>query len=64
MVRAFKRTWVLAPGEAAQIEWSLPARAFSVFDLPSDDWLVVPGTYELRAGASSRDIRLTTSVSL
>jgi beta-glucosidase len=64
LLRAFKRTWVLAPGEAAQIEWSLPARAFSIFDLPSDDWAVVPGTYELRAGASSRDIRLTTSVSL
>jgi beta-glucosidase len=63
-LRAFRRTWVLAPGEAATVEWTLSARAFSIFDVVSDDWVVLPGSYELRVGASSRDIRLATSVSI
>ena len=63
-LRAFRRTWVLAPGEAATVEWTLSARAFSIFDVVSDDWRVLPGSYELRVGASSRDIRLATSVSI
>ena len=64
LLRAFRRTWALQPGEAATVEWLLPARAFSVFDVVSDDWRVLPGAYELRVGASSRDIRLTASVSI
>jgi beta-glucosidase len=64
LLRAFRRTWPLQPGESELVEWTLGVRAFSIFDVVSDDWAVVPGTYGLRVGASSRDIRLTTTIGL
>ena len=64
LLRAFRRTWVLQPGESEVVEWDLGARAFSIFDVVADDWVVLPGTYGLRVGASSRDIRLTATLAL
>ena len=64
LLRAFKRTWPLAPGESVTISWELQARAFSIFDVVPDDYVVVPGQYQLRVGAGSRDIRLTASITL
>jgi beta-glucosidase len=50
-----------APGETAEAHLVVPARAFARFD---DDrgWTWRPGTYTLRAGRSSRDLRLETKV--
>ncbi|WP_207203731.1 glycoside hydrolase family 3 C-terminal domain-containing protein [Actinomyces minihominis] len=48
----------LEPGEQAELNIPFSQHAFSAFDVISDDWKVRGGCYEIRVGASSRDIRL------
>jgi beta-glucosidase len=48
----------LQPGQTRQLQLVLDKRAFSYWDVGSHDWLVVPGTYQIMVGASSRDIQL------
>jgi len=50
------------PGETVEARVMLHARAFACFDESSRTWLTPPGTYTLRAGRSSRDLRLEASV--
>ena len=52
----------LNPGEEREVRISLNDRSFGVWSIGENDWVVEPGTYEIRVGASSRDIRLTGSV--
>ena len=52
----------LEPGEVATVPVELDERAFSHWDPASGAWRVQPGTYELRAGSSSRSLPLTVSV--
>ena len=40
----------------------VPARTFARFDEGRRDWVWHPGTYTLRAGRSSRDLRLSAQV--
>lgn len=56
-LKAFGKTR-LAPGETANVELLLEPRDFAVWDTGSGGWLVPAGDYEIRIGASSRDIRL------
>ncbi len=49
----------LAPGEEQEVAIPLTDRSFAVWSILAKDWVVEPGSYELRIGASSRDIRLT-----
>lgn len=49
----------LAPGEEREVAISLNDRSFALWSIAEKDWVVEPGVYELRIGASSRDIRLT-----
>ena len=56
LLRAFHKTRLLAAGDSEEVSWSLDSRAFSVFDVVSDDWRVHAGTYTLRLGTSSRNI--------
>ena len=44
------------------MEIPLNSRCFAVWSILENDWVVEPGFYELRIGASSRDIRLTGEV--
>ncbi len=51
----------LEPGEEKAIEVSLDARAFAHWSAPPETttgWAIAPGSYEIRVGASSRDVRL------
>lgn len=57
-LRGFVRTGVLAPGESAEVSFRLRARDVSAYDPASREWAVVPGEFEVRVGASSRDVRL------
>jgi beta-glucosidase len=50
------------PGEAVEAKVLLRARAFACFDESSRTWLTPSGSYTLRAGRSSRDLRLETRV--
>ena len=52
----------LAPGESKTVTIALDDKAFRYFNARSNAWEVEPGAYELRVGASSRDIRLTATV--
>ncbi|WP_367925721.1 glycoside hydrolase family 3 C-terminal domain-containing protein [uncultured Ruthenibacterium sp.] len=54
----------LAPGERWQVQFHLPRRAFAFYDAAKADWFVEQGTYEIRLGSSSRDIRLTCPVTV
>jgi beta-glucosidase len=50
---------LLAPGASAPITVTLAASDVAIFDLASDEFTAVPGTYGLLVGSSSADIRLT-----
>ena len=48
----------LEAGKAESITVDLDPRTFSFFDVKAGDWADAPGEYEIRVGASSRDVRL------
>jgi beta-glucosidase len=52
----------LQPGETKQVGVQLPPRAFAWYDPEKADWVVEAGEYEVRAAASSRDIRAAAPV--
>ncbi len=52
------------PGERARTRLTVPARSFARFDEALGEWVWRPGTYTLRTGRSSRDLRLAAQVSL
>ncbi|HSJ97400.1 MAG TPA: glycoside hydrolase family 3 C-terminal domain-containing protein, partial [Myxococcota bacterium] len=47
----------LAPGERGVARFTVPPRALSTWDVAASAWHVEPGSYELAAGRSSRDLR-------
>jgi beta-glucosidase len=51
-------------GESVDVRLVIPARAFARFDPDRGDWIWRPGTYTVRAGRSSRDLRLDQAVQL
>ena len=52
----------LAPGESREVTIPLDDKAFRYFNTRTNAWEVEPGAYELRVGASSRDIRLAATI--
>ncbi|MGW7194816.1 beta-glucosidase [Streptomyces chryseus] len=52
------------PGEWAETEIALPARAFEIWDEEAGAWSFVPGVYEVRASRSLADPRLTATLEL
>ncbi len=55
-LRAFSKVW-LDPGESREVVIPLDRRAFASYDVAAAGWLVEAGEFEVRVGASSRDIR-------
>ena len=55
-LKAFARV-SLAPGEKKSVLMRLDESSFAYFDAASGKWTVAPGTFEILAGSSSRDIR-------
>ena len=49
----------LAPGESKTVSVAVDRRAMSVFDEQKDSWSLLPGTYKITAGSSSRDTPLS-----
>jgi beta-glucosidase len=50
------------PGSTTEVRLTIPARTFARFDEARREWVSRPGSYTLRAGRSSRDLRLSTEV--
>ncbi len=54
----------LAPGAAQSVSVDVDPRLLATFDEAAHAWHVAPGAYMLMLGASSRDLRSNTSVTL
>ena len=52
----------LEPGEEKEVRFSFGARDFSIWNVRTGGWYIEGGTYEIRIGSSSRDIRLKTEI--
>jgi len=61
-LKGFQKTQVLAPGANELISIQLTNRDISIWDDQEHKWAVVPGTYGVFVGASSRDLRLSTTL--
>ncbi len=60
-LKGFRKVF-LEPGEQVRVDMTLDARAFSYFNTEIKSWHAPGGAYEIRIGASSRDIRLADTV--
>ncbi len=58
---AFDKTEELRSGKKQNLKFELSARDIASFDEELSAWVVEAGTYEIRVGASSEDIRGTVS---
>jgi beta-glucosidase len=59
-LKAFRRV-MLKPGETQVVTVTLDKGAMSYYDDSKKEWSFEPGEFEVQAGASSQDIRLTAS---
>jgi beta-glucosidase len=60
-LKAFAKTKTLAPGESQTLTFRLTPRDLESFDEASSSWRAEAGTYTVRIGASSEDIRRTAT---
>ena len=61
---AFGKTVLLNPGESQSLNFIITANDLASFDETSSSWIAEAGTYEIKAGASCRDIRLKKTFEL
>ena len=61
-LKAFHKTRLLQPGGEEKIELEILLRLIASYD--GNKWLLEDGEYEIRVGASSRDIRLTAKIKI
>ncbi len=55
----FGKTKLLQPGESETLSFTVEAKDIESFDESTSSWIVEKGNYEIKTGASSRDIRGT-----
>jgi beta-glucosidase len=60
-LRGFAKTKTLKPGESETLSFTLTPRDLASFDEASSSWLAEAGTYTVKVGASSEDIRQTAT---
>ena len=60
-LKGFAKTRLLAPGESQLLTFTLSPRDLASFDAGSSSWDVEAGTYTVKMGASSADIRRTAT---
>jgi beta-glucosidase len=61
---AFGKTGLLEPGQSETLTFTIDASVLSSFDEENSSWLAEAGTYTLKFGASSRDIREEASFTM
>lgn len=60
-LKGFKKTESLAPGESKVLVLPLTPRELSIWSIDEHKWVSVSGAFTVHVGASSRDLRLTSS---
>jgi len=63
-LKGFVKTRLLQPGESQTVEFSITPRSLASFDPATSSWIAEAGQYQVRIGASSKDIRQTASFDL
>lgn len=61
-LKGFAKTATLAPGEGQTVTFRLQSRDLSYWSVRQHRWVLEGGTFRLGIGASSRDLRLTTTI--
>lgn len=62
-LRAFSKVFLKA-GEQKEVTVELSKRAFAFWNININDWCVETGAFDILVGASSRDIRLSTAITV
>jgi beta-glucosidase len=60
-LKGFAKTRTLKPGESETLSFTLTPRDLASFDEASKSWVAEAGTYTVKIGASSEDIRQTAT---
>jgi beta-glucosidase len=63
-LKGFAKTKLLQPGESQTLTFVIDSHQLSSFDPGSSSWIAEAGKYEVRIGASSKNIKLTNSFEL
>ena len=63
-LKAFTKTRLLQPGESQTISFTLSPKDLASFDPASSSWIVDPGAYTFKVGASSSQIKSSASVNV
>jgi len=63
-LKGFTKTRLLKPGESQQLSFELDERSLASFWSGKSAWVADKGEYEIRIGASSKDIRLKSTFEL
>jgi beta-glucosidase len=63
-LKGFVKTRLLQPGESLVITFNITPDALASFDTGLSSWVAEAGTYTVKIGASSKDIRQTASFTL
>jgi beta-glucosidase len=63
-LKGFAKTRLLQPGETQTVSFDIDSRSLASFDPASSSWVADAGTYQVKVGASSEDIKLTGTFSL
>jgi beta-glucosidase len=55
---------MIANGATASVTFSLRRRGLSMWDVAAQEWAVLSGDYIFSVGASSRDLRLSATLTI
>jgi beta-glucosidase len=61
---AFGKTIMLNPGQSQALTFIITKNDLASFDEATSSWIAEPGTYEVKTGPSSRNVKLTGTFSL
>jgi beta-glucosidase len=62
-LKSFKKV-TIAPGQTANVSLTIPVKDLAYYDVKTSKWVVEPGKYKILAGASSRDIKGSASITV